>query len=409
MDDICDVAKTPRTRGVVHGRSRVESLGGGEKKKKSNLSRPSFAARRPPTHTHSRAEGDRARTSPRESALRSSLVLGRRSRTHRLLSARRKPGARDETGVGDIIRSSRARAGLTERATAPPGSAVAMESAMHPSKSCQDLIQAERPGFPAGLRVRAGIDASAVRVRPGRFRSPGSSSRTQPPISSEDGVSSFHSPPFDTPSLTVATPPSSSQVLVVMKDSARSTPAKKLLEDIGYKGASTAPRATRRDRGSSACTFLEGGLVPRSRFLFPSGHPPRARARAGRIAPRAPPAPAPRRRAPDCAPGTPRRPIARARRSQPGNARAPSPPPPARADRGIARRAANRRIRGGIFWVTTRDEPTTVHDPSNKNTLSRSAPGRRNKRSLDAPIRSLIPSLTLTATPPPPFSFASRS
>ena len=139
-------------------------------------SRPSFAARRPPTHTHSRAEGDRARTSPRESALRSSLVLGRRSRTHRLLSARRKPGARDETGVGDIIRSSRARAGLTERATAPPGSAVAMESAMHPSKSCQDLIQAERPGFPAGLRVRAGIDASAVRVRPGRFRSPGSSS-----------------------------------------------------------------------------------------------------------------------------------------------------------------------------------------------------------------------------------------
>ena len=290
-------------------------------------SRPSFAARRPPTHTHSRAEGDRARTSPRESALRSSLVLGRRSRTHRLLSARRKPGARDETGVGDIIRSSRARAGLTERATAPPGSAVAMESAMHPSKSCQDLIQAERPGFPAGLRVRAGIDASAVRVRPGRFRSPGSSSRTQPPISSEDGVSSFHSPPFDTPSLTVATPPSSSQVLVVMKDSARSTPAKKLLEDIGYKGASTA-RARRDATGDlPRARFSREGWCLARVFCFPRGTP-RGRERAPGESPRARPRPTTPAAAPPTARPGPRGVPSRVRDGpSPGTRARPRPPP----------------------------------------------------------------------------------
>ena len=133
-------------------------------------------------------------------------------------------------------------------------------------------------------------------------------------------------PPFDTPSLTVATPPSSSQVLLVMKDSARSTPAKKLLEDIGYKGASTAPRATRRDRGSSACTFLEGGLVPRSRFFFPRGTPRGASARRANRPARAPgprpPPPRPRPRARDPAASH------RACATVPAReARAPSPPP----------------------------------------------------------------------------------
>ena len=249
-------------------------------------------------------------------------------------------------------------------------------------------LPGSHPGRAAG--VPGGTQGACGDRRERRARSPGSvplpgiviAPAPSPPYRARTVFPRSTPPPFDTPSLTVATPPSSSQVLLVMKDSARSTPAKKLLEDIGYKGASTAPRATRRDRGSSACTFLEGGLVPRSRFFFPSGHhPPGARARAGRIAPRAPPAPAP-----DRAPGTPRRPIARARRSQPGNARAPSPPPP-RADRGIARRAANRRIGGDLLG----NYPRRTDDgsrPVEQNTLSRSAPGRRNKRSRDATLRS---------------------
>ena len=276
-------------------------------------------------------------------------------------------------------------------------------------------LPGSHPGRAAG--VPGGTQGACGDRRERRARSPGSvplpgiviAPAPSPPYRARTVFPRSTPPPFDTPSLTVATPPSSSQVLLVMKDSARSTPAKKLLEDIGYKGASTAPRATRRDRGSSACTFLEGGLVPRSRFFFPSGHhAPGARARAGRIAPRAPPAPAPRRRAPDRAPGTPRRPIARARRSQPGNARAPSPPP-ARADRGIARRAANRRIRGGIFWVTTRDEPTTVHDPSNKTLFHAPLPVEETNDPATRRSDPIPDPFSDAHRDPPPFSFAFAS
>lgn len=269
-------------------------------------------------------------------------------------------------------------------------------------------LPGSHPGRAAG--VPGGTQGACGDRRERRARSPGSvplpgiviAPAPSPPYRARTVFPRSTPPPFDTPSLTVATPPSSSQVLLVMKDSARSTPAKKLLEDIGYKGASTAPRATRRDRGSSACTFLEGGLVPRSRFFFPSGHhAPGARARAGRIAPRAPPAPAP-----DRAPGTPRRPIARARRSQPGNARAPSPPPP-RADRGIARRAANRRIGGDLLG----NYPGRTDDGSRPVEQKHSFTLRSRAKKQTIPRRSdPIPDPFSDAhRDPPPFSFAFAS
>ena len=204
---------------------------------------------------------------------------------------------------------------------------------MHPSKSCQDLIQAERPGFPAGLRVRAGIDASAVRVRPGRFRSPGSSSRPHPAPHIERGRCFLVPPPPVRHALAHGRdPPSSSQVLLVMKDSARSTPAKKLLEDIGYKGASTAPRATRRDRDLPRARFSREGWCL-ARVFFPSRGTP-GRERAPGESPRARPGPPPPAAAPPTARAGPRGvPIARVRDGPSPEARA-RPRPPARADRG---------------------------------------------------------------------------
>ena len=275
-------------------------------------------------------------------------------------------------------------------------------------------LPGSHPGRAAG--VPGGTQGACGDRRERRARSPGSvplpgiviAPAPSPPYRARTVFPRSTPPPFDTPSLTVATPPSSSQVLLVMKDSARSTPAKKLLEDIGYKGASTAPRATRRDRGSSACTFLEGGLVPRSRFFFPRGTPP-GRERAPGESPRARPRPSPPAAAPPTARAGPRGVPSRVRDGpSPGSARALAPPP-ARADRGIARRAANRRIRGGIFWVTTRDEPTTVHDPSNKTLFHAPLPVEETNDPATRRSDPIPDPFSDAHRDPPPFSFAFAS
>ena len=114
-------------------------------------------------------------------------------------------------------------------------------SALHPSKSTQDLIQASRPGFPQGLRVR-----SLARFRPRRRvrRAKTGSPRSRFhgfPGSYPHAHAKTRTHPNLAPTLTLAAP--TTQVLYVMKDTALHAPAKKLLEDIGYKGASWRHRA----------------------------------------------------------------------------------------------------------------------------------------------------------------------
>lgn len=114
-------------------------------------------------------------------------------------------------------------------------------SALHPSKSTQDLIQASRPGFPQGLRVR-----SLARFRPRRRvrRAKTGSPRSRFhgfPGSYPIAHAKTRTHPNLAPTLTLAAP--TMQVLYVMKDTALHAPAKKLLEDIGYKGASWRHRA----------------------------------------------------------------------------------------------------------------------------------------------------------------------
>ena len=226
--------------------------------------------------------------------------------------------------------------------------------------------------------------------------------RTQPPISSEDGVSSFHPPPVRhalahgrDPSIVLAGAPrhEGQRALDAGEEAAGGHRVQRCVD--GPARDATRPGIFR--------VHVSRGRVGASlAFFFPRGTPRGASARRANRPARAPgprpPPPRPRPRARDPAASH------RACATVPAReARAPLAPRPGRIEgsRGAQLTAGS----GGIFWVTTRDEPTTVHDPSNKNTLSRSAPGRRNKRSRDAPIRSLIPSLTLTATP---FPFALR-
>ena len=112
-------------------------------------------------------------------------------------------------------------------------------SALHPSKSTQDLIQASRPGFPQGLRVR-----SLARFRPRRRVRRAKTDRRGPVSTAFLEVippRMRKTIPTSLATLTLAAP--TTQVLYVMKETALHAPAKKLLEDIGYKGASSRHRA----------------------------------------------------------------------------------------------------------------------------------------------------------------------
>lgn len=152
-------------------------------------------------------------------------------------------------------------------------------SALHPSKSTQDLIQASRPGFPQGLRVR-----SLARFRPRRRVRRAKTDRRGPVSTAFLEVipprMGKRAPiPTSLATLTLAAP--TTQVLYVMKDTALHAPAKKLLEDIGYKGASSRHRAP--DPARTSVPDSASRLAPLARpegFLVGGGFTARVRHRA---------------------------------------------------------------------------------------------------------------------------------
>ena len=175
-------------------------------------------------------------------------------------------------------------------------------SALHPSKSTQDLIQASRPGFPQGLRVR-----SLARFRPRRRVRRAKTDRRGPVSTAFLEVippRMRKTIPTSLATLTLAAP--TTQVLYVMKETALHAPAKKLLEDIGYKGASSRHRApdpartsvpdsasrTRSPRPSGRFSRRGGGFSARARHRAATeprdGKPPRGPDGTPRVPTRAP-------------------------------------------------------------------------------------------------------------------------
>jgi len=130
--------------------------------------------------------------------------------------------------------------------------------AMHPSASTQDLIRATRPKFPEGLKVRPKTRIASRAVAPPVSARPPDRGTTVS-TSSHSGRERFprHLPCTPSPATprADATRDPQTQVLVVVKDESRHAPIKKLLQEIGYKGANAHASQPRVDRGQPKRDF----------------------------------------------------------------------------------------------------------------------------------------------------------
>ena len=153
---------------------------------------------------------------------------------------------------------------------------------MHPSASTQDLIRATRPKFPEGLKVRPKTRIASRRVAPPVTARPPDRGTTVS-TSSHSGRERFprHLPCTPSPATprADATRDPQTQVLVVVKDESRHAPIKKLLQEIGYKGANAHASQPRVDRGQPKRDFTH----PR-RSLESSVRVARTRTLSGRSA-----------------------------------------------------------------------------------------------------------------------------
>jgi hypothetical protein len=119
---------------------------------------------------------------------------------------------------------------------------------MQHSANAKDLIQASRPGFPQGLKVRIAGFSPRARASPRAMPREGYRPRSR----KGNLLASLIFLSFEKRCVLRAGPtrslPSPSQVLVVMKDNGSHAAAKKMLSEIGYLGASRAvsPRAPPR-------------------------------------------------------------------------------------------------------------------------------------------------------------------
>ena len=106
---------------------------------------------------------------------------------------------------------------------------------MHPSASTQDLIRAIRPKFPEGLKVRRTTRIAPRSDAPPVFRAAPERVTYSTSSAAVEISPDRWEPPTTTGSDVPRDPPT--QVLVVVRDEARHAPIKKLLQEIGYKGA----------------------------------------------------------------------------------------------------------------------------------------------------------------------------
>ena len=101
--------------------------------------------------------------------------------------------------------------------------------------SCQDLLRASRPGFPEGLKVHHPTNPARMNIPPSVSDGAGVPGRRK---RWERGGLRPLLRPVTGKLLTQKTPAAPPlQVLMVMKDGALRTAAKKVLEEINYKGS----------------------------------------------------------------------------------------------------------------------------------------------------------------------------
>ena len=145
-----------------------------------------------------------------------------------------------------------------ERIRSGPSPRNMHAGAMHPSASTQDLIRATRPKFPEGLKVRPKTRIASRAVAPPVSARPPDRGTTVS-TSSHSGRERFPrnlpcTPSPATPTADATRDPQT-QVLVVVKDESIHAPIKKLLQEIGYKGANAHASQPRVDRGQPKRDF----------------------------------------------------------------------------------------------------------------------------------------------------------